>query len=264
MIYTFDMNRLSTSGLRLVVVATAALFAGSIGCGDEAGSSVPSAESCTDVRQALSLDVARGPSMRCTGVLRLDYQSLEPLGYSIVCGDSQAVDEATARATMEQDLDVASLPHSAQAELISDPGSVVGGNGDGMYVFYSSPADFGYVGAVSSRNGLTVFGGSIVWSGTGSLLSPQSWEGSADLGVGCGAYAPQRVAVSTFDLTGSESSLDAEPIIDAAWDTVLPGALLDGTAAYLLNAIVIVYPRTVGVFDPVEAEYVVLINAGWE
>lgn len=220
---------------------------------------------CEALRGSMSSQVARGMSMQCTGVVRFDYESLEPLGYQVFCADNASIDETAARATAAQDLDLASLPSGPDAgDLISNPAASVTG-GDELYVFFKSPADFGHVAVVNARNGLTLFGGSIMWMGSGDVLYPTQWRPVSALGSGCSDPSLNLGRVTSFDLNSSGgSTLDQQRVMQALTDTVMPGALLDGTAAYLKNAVILLYPRRVGAFDPSTAEYVVFVNAGWE
>jgi hypothetical protein len=50
-----------------------------------------------------------------------------------------------------------------------------------------------------------------------------------------------------------------------AADVVLATALPSAFARWgsLLDVVVLLYPRSVGAFDPSTAEYIVLLNAGW-
>lgn len=68
-----------------------------------------------------------------------------------------SVPTASARATAE-----ASAGFGAAGQALS------GANPEDEYVFWQSPGDFGGVGVVSVRSGLAVFGGSIVWGGSGA------------------------------------------------------------------------------------------------
>ena len=249
---------------KLVPALLTLLLLGGGAC-ESPGQSGQDGGDCEALRDSMSSQVARGMSMQCTGVARFDYESLEPLGYAIFCADGTSVDEAAARATAAQDLDLASLPGGPEpGALISDPAASLMG-GEEMFVFFEPPNDFGHVAAVNARNGLTLFGGSIVRMGSGDVLYPQAWSPASALGSGCHDPSLSLGGVASFDLSQSGGPIPDSPrVTQAMMDTVMPGALLDGTAAYLKNTVILLYPRSIGEFDPSTAEYVVMVNAGWE
>ena len=239
---------------------------GDSGATPEAGLSV-----CDAAIQALSHKVARGVNTECSGVLRLDYQSLAPLGYSIACADKLSTDVTEAQA---QDIGRAATgyPQSGQTvSLVSNPQSSAGGVGDELYVFVQEASDFGGSSVVNVRNGLPLFGGKTVWAGRGDITYPTVWNSVADLGSRCsasrlsGTFSP----VHAYSLSGGGTltgtyATGAQAAMTAALDTALPGALLQGTAAYLKSAVVLYYPRSVGAGDPSTTEWIVVMNAGWE
>ena len=61
----------------------------------------------------------------------------------------------------------------------------------------------------------------------------------------------------------AEVQLDEEAVLarDAVWGTALPDGL--SKSGYVFDAMVLLYPPTVGDFDPQVAEWVVLVNSGW-
>jgi hypothetical protein len=254
-----------TKKLSAALLMTLLLFCAA-GC-DSSGPSGPDGDDCQALRSSMSSQVARGMSMMCTGVVRFDYESLAPLGYQIYCADGASIDETAARAAASADLDLASLPGGPEpGDLISNPAASVMG-GEELYVFFKPASDFGHVAVVNARNGLTLFGGSIVRMGSGDVVYPQEWKPASALGSSCTDSSLHLNQVTSFDLTKSSgpiSDSQQAQVTQALAGTVMPGALLDGTAAYLKNTVILLYPRTVGEFDPSTAEYVVLLNAGWE
>ena len=102
-----------------------------------------------------------------------------------------------------------------------------------------------------------------MWAGKGDITYPATWRPAADLGLGCG---PSGIAVPPargFDL-GSGQPLTAAQVsaaIAPVWQTALPAGLAQGS--YFFDAMVLLYPRTVGVFDPAAAEWIVLVDTGW-
>jgi len=203
---------------------------------------------------AIAASIARQTQLlgTCTAVVRLDYASLKILGHAFVCGRYAATDEATARRTASADV---AFPYSSpvgEGNLLSGPSS------RDQWVFLVPPSDFGGVAAVSVHSGLTVFAGSIVWMGTGSILLPATWE-TSDLGPGCGL--PGGWSSRGFNLASGEAP---DRMGDAA-NVVLGTALPAGFQRWgsVLDVVVLLYPRTLGAFDPTAAEYIVLVNAGW-
>jgi hypothetical protein len=189
----------------------------------------------------------------CTAVVRLDYASLSMLGHAFVCGRYSRTDEATARKTASADVDFPFAAPAGDSKLLSGPSP------EDEWVFLQEPGDFGGVAAVSVRSGRTVFAGSIVWMGTGEILLPTTWDAS-DLGSGCGP-SPHGFTTRGFNLAGGEATPRFDEAADVALATALPAAFSQWGS--LLDVVVLLYPRTVGAFDPTKAEYVVLLNAGW-
>jgi hypothetical protein len=198
-----------------------------------------------------------GSGERCTAVVRVGYRSLAALGYAVFCANSGQVDEATARATAQTVLGIPTW-----WELISGP------NPQNEYVFYNRPGDIGGVGVVSVRNGLAVFGGSIVWTGPNQIEYPTSWRSASELGAGC----PVIMDVPGFplvDLTmgaANATDLDAYKATQKVWETALPAGISKGGQA-LRDGMVLLYPRTEppdqSGFNPDTAEWIVMINTEW-
>jgi len=196
--------------------------------------------------------IARESSLvgSCTGVVRLRYTDRSPIGWQLICGPYSRVSEQKAR-----------------RQAASETGLAIGGllgnpKNDGVYLFYRQPADFGSIAVVSSRSGLTLFGGSIVWDGRGEIVYPPSWRAPRDLGEHCEPLN-RRIPLSGYDLRGGRplSAELAQAALQVVWSTALPRGL--ATSGYLFEAVVLLYPRSVGAFDPQSAEWIVLLNAGW-
>jgi len=213
---------------------------------------------CEALTTGLTAELAMelGPNARtgtCTAVVRLDYTSLAVLGHTFVCGPYGGVTEAMARARADADATFPEAQGAGHGQLLLD-----GGTAGAEWIFYQSPSDFGGASAVSARSGLTVFAGSIVWAGTGNLMVPDRWNTTA-LGRGC---APVTVPIRGFDLrSGAPLATDQS---NAAARVVLESALPPAMTKFggVFDAIVLLYPRTVGSFDPKRAEYIVLLNGG--
>jgi|GEM_PF-1162477 len=242
----FPSTSCTCAGGTWACLATDACFIPS--CGDGEGDT--SSNDCE--AETTSLAAALYPKAQgFTVVVRLDHDSLSVLGYAIVAGGYGSVTEAQARTAAQE------------ATGFGSAGTLLSGAAPtDQWVFYESPGDFGGVGAVSARTGLAVFGGGIVWDGTGDITWPTSWSPASDLGEGCpasGGFGTTR----GFDLVNG-ADLDADAVsaaLAAVADTALPAAIWHG--GYAFDAVVLRYPRSVGVFDPASAEWIVLVNGGW-
>lgn len=209
----------------------------------------PCTASCEDEVSAIAKETQLVGS--CSAVVRLDYLTRSILGWQLVCGKYAQVTEDAARKT-------------AEADTGYGAGKLVGSAGPAdLYVFYEPPGDFGGVGAVSARTGLSVFGGAIVWDGAGDITYPLQWRSPESLGVDCEPFASP-VEARGHDLAEGGTDLP-EDLIAAALDPVRSTALLEGmaTSGYVFDAVVLLYPRSVGVFDPTTAEWIVIVNGGW-
>jgi len=188
----------------------------------------------------------------CSAVVRLDHETRSLIGWQLVCGRYASVREDEARAQSERDTGFGEAGRSISGESPED-----------LWVFYESPGDFGGVGVVSARTGLTVFGGGIVWLGRGEISFPREWRPAASLGARCEPVEPARI-VSSYDLARDGEPLEQETVdavLAIVWSTALPAGLW--TAGYVFDVVVLRYPRTVGAFDPSSAEWIVIVNGGW-
>ncbi|MEB2323744.1 MAG: hypothetical protein OZ921_14630, partial [Sorangiineae bacterium] len=111
-----------------------------------------------------------------------------------------------------------------------------------------------------ARTGQTVFGGSLIWMGRGETNYPARWETSA-LGHDC-EKVPDRPARG-FDLRDGSplGQAEVDAALEVVWRTAVPAALYQW--GYVFDSVVLLYPRTVGAFDPTSAEYVVIVNSGF-
>ncbi|MFT3771383.1 MAG: hypothetical protein QM820_38710 [Minicystis sp.] len=187
----------------------------------------------------------------CTAVVRLDYVSRKILGFEVMCAHYAAIDETAARAVAQADTGQGQSGQSIAGALPEDE-----------WVFWQSAGDFGGAAAVSRRNGTSVFGGTVVWGGKGDITYPKSWQPPSAIGEGCGAPDPNFKARG-FDLGGGQKLADADvqAALAVVQSTAVPAALWQG--GYLFDAMVLLYPRTVGAMDPAAAEWIVLLNSGW-
>ena len=198
------------------------------------------APDCSALAAAIGQELQATNRSTCTGIVRLEYQSLRPLAHAFVCAQYASTNESSARAT-------------ANVDTTYGNGTLVSGaNPTDEWVFYTAPGDFGGVSAVSARSGRTVFGGAVVWSGTGEVNYPKLWL-AGDIGIACGSSSIS--SVRGFDmrggaaLPGSEMDMALAVVFDSAF------ALAMRSWGILSDAMVLLYPRTVGDFDPANAEY---------
>jgi hypothetical protein len=183
----------------------------------------------------------------CTAVVRLDYATLRIIAHAFVCGKYQHVDEITASKTASSD------------GFFANSTSISGSSPEDEWVFLVPPSDLtGGAAAVSARSGALVFVGTIPRAGTGLLTIPSHWEVS-DLGSGCAS--PASVPVRSFDLTGGQATARMREAADVVLGTALPAAF--GQWGYVFDVVVLLYPGSAGTSDSVQAEYIVLLNAGW-
>ncbi len=245
-------RRRSRFGLLALAVALSACGCGSDPSDESSGSSggtsssAGGGSSCAALGDAILVEVTGAGS--CSATVRFDYQSYRALGFQISCHPTAPPDIKQAFATAEADTKL-QLAESLTEKAPKDD-----------FVFYRAPIDFGGVAVVSARSGLTVFGAGIVWDGHGDILYPTTFRPASRLGPGCGSKKFD-VAARGFDLR-SKASLDAFDIgkaIDAANGTVLPEAMAQG--GHLRDAMVLLYPPAVGLFDPKSAEWVVVLNS---
>jgi hypothetical protein len=186
----------------------------------------------------------------CTSVVRLDYASLAVLGFQLACGPYAKPAEADARAAAQKDTGFGQTGTAAAGDTPSDD-----------FVFVVAASDFGGSAAVSAHTGLSVFGGSTVWAGKGDITYPKAWRPAADLGLGCGQTGIPMPPARGFDLASGAPlpSAQVNAALAKVWETALPAGL--AKVAYLIDAMVLLYPRSVGAFDPTTAEWIVLIGS---
>ena len=181
----------------------------------------------------------------CSVVVRLDHDTLDLLGYHAHCAPyvDTFLDEDGARAL---------------TDCCSEGGTRLNGNDDEyLWVFYVSPGDFGDVAVVTNHIVRRVFEATIIWSGTGDIQFPGEWEEPAALGADCGMA--EMPATATYDLVES-GEIDAKTVA-AVWD-VVGSTALPFAMQTLQRMAILRYPRSVGVFNPATAEYVVILEGG--
>jgi hypothetical protein len=186
----------------------------------------------------------------CSIVVRVGYTSLEIEGWQAFCAPALSVEESTARQTAQD------------ATGFGLDGALLGGpTPEDLWVFYEAPGDLGGVGAVSATNGEAVFGGSIIWDGAGDIAHPPTWRDKDPLEEDCPPWG--LVQVHGYDLTDGTELTQAEfdPAVSVLEQTALPGSLWSDQGI-LRHTVVLLYPRSVGPFDPSTAEWILVLNGG--
>lgn len=207
---------------------------------------------CDAIAHYLSaqMDLWRG---RCTAVVRLDYQSLAIRSHAFVCGQGATTNEDSARKAASAAAVFPNASGAGAGKLMSAP------TDHDQWVFYTAPSDFGGVATISDHTGLATFAASIVWSGTGEILYPKVFD-DADMGEGCEVpFSPSDLRFRAIDLAGGEAQPRFEDAVRIVLSTALPAAT--GRLGAEDAVLVLLYPRTVGSFDPTTAEYIVLVNS---
>jgi hypothetical protein len=206
---------------------------------------------CASEIAALQKEIYKTPAQSCTAVVRLDHDTLALKGFELICGKYAKVTEAQARATAYTDSGYGQGGKMVNAANPADE-----------YVFYEAPGDFGGCASVSARTGLTVFGASIIWMGTGKITYPKTWRAASQLGSNCPA-AGGIPKSQGYDLVqgGALQKADVDKAVAVVLKTAVPAAFWKG--GYVFDAVVLRYPRSVGAFDPTTAEWIVLVNGGW-
>lgn len=212
--------------------------------------SVDAGASCDEQVTALA-ELLNIGGRACSVTVRLAYETRAVLGYQVTCGRFATLSESEARARAESD-----TTFGEGATLIS------GSTPADEFVFYEAAGDFGGSSAVSVATGLTVFGGATVWDGRGEINTPTTWRSATEIGAGCDASGGL-ATLRGWDLRSGEalSETDINAAASVVAGTAVPAALWRG--GYVFSSIVLLYPRTVGAFDPASAEWIVVVNGGW-
>ena len=204
---------------------------------------------CTAAADDLTAEMYAQAGGSCSATVRLDYLTLEILGFELFCGGYGGLDEAAARAVAQRD---AGLDAGAVLVNADDHGD--------NWVFYDAT---GAAALVSAHNGMAVFGGTWGTDAAGELTWPSAWREAALLAEGC--VPSGRIPTSRgFDLTDHAAPLtEAEmngPLF-AVTDTALLAGFWQG--GYVFDATVLLYPRRVLPFDESTAEWIVILGGGW-
>jgi hypothetical protein len=222
---------------------------------DDSAGATDVLHNCGTESAALALALHAIPSAECTAVVRVDYQSFAILGYQLICGPKATVTEAQARATANTDSGYGASADTAPALNPPDPAD--------EYVFLESHGDPGGAAAVSARNGLTVFGGGVVFAGKGDIKYPATWKPAADLGSNC-LRAEGIPSARAWAVGADVTATGIAAAIDAVAGTALPAAMW--RSGRVIDAVVLAYARSVGIVSTSpnnfsNAEWIVLINS---
>jgi hypothetical protein len=218
--------------------------------GYDDGAPCPNVDAGVDCDTAISGVALLVNQHACTAVVRVSFQTFALLGYQLICGGFASIDEGKARIVAQAD-----------AGFGQNGDALAGANPSDVFVFRQPPGDFGGVGVVSAHTGLSVFGGSIIWAGSGEITWPKTpWGGPNGMG-GPDCALSMWPKWRGFDLAGENVYTDAlaQQALQTAWNTAVPAGLAKKQS--ITEAVVLLYPRSVGVFNPFTAEWIVLINS---
>ena len=182
--------------------------------------------------------------LRCSIVLRSDYQTGEIIGWQNPCNSDLDLSVEEARA----------LTHWGGENISND---------ERNFVFYSDTPDARGLAFVGANSGLG-FDASIETEGVGVVTKPlesdlfdPSWMGS-----GCSDVDPGfSIELWPYDLSGAEAVFSSSPAMDRAldanWDTGLFYTIEGYEAVTMLT-----YPGALEPFDPAAAEIVTIFDRG--
>lgn len=191
----------------------------------------------------------------CHLLVRLDYVSRLPVGYAGICGDASPT-------TAAQGLEVlGAFDQADTGEGAEDLAHVGAQATPETWAYFDPPADFGGAGIVSARTGQVLWRGSIVWDGTGHHVFPPLWGFASQLGARCPSSTAVTPAADAIDFR--DGSLLSDTVRDAVLATLDQTVALDALATHgtLAPATVHLYPRTIGEFQPSEAEWIIVLTS---
>jgi hypothetical protein len=196
---------------------------------------------------------------RSVVIARFDYRTKRPLGYAQFNTFSTCTyyEEIGARVCAKAD---------RSSKLPFDPtkqGSrlKMESTDRGPWAFYQSSSDGGGIIVLDDEFG-TIFSASILRKGEGEMLTPNAWS-TKDLGVGCRPGKKVAAPSQAYDLRSGTKmpAAESQAIAALAQKTVLPGLWETSGGNYEVS-MVLLYPRTMGDFNPQTAEYLVFLR-GW-
>jgi hypothetical protein len=201
---------------------------------------------CETEIAALAPDVTDA-SGGCSVTIRLDYESLDIIGWSAQCDATggTALDEEGARAL---------------TSCCGAVGDRLGPDDPSFFLFAVPPADDGDVALVSNHLQSLVFEGTVIYNGDGAIGFPTANEDPVELASGCAVTEIPKVF--TFDPTNDGNPLDkddAAEILDVIQTTALPAAM--GSVNELQRAAIVLYSPRIPL-APNDAEFIVVVEAG--
>lgn len=273
------MKSAATVGMKLASLCLAFWLSAAAGCSGAAvttdqgspgptntgGGAQSSPTECDALAAALVHETPA--SGACTALVRLDFNSLEILGHTFVCGPYATTDIDSARAVSD-----AALSGSPSAG--PDP-SVSGQAPVDEFVFESTIGDLGHASGVSAQSGLLLFTARLdsyplmkapidVGSPSGDFDATKPWS-TTDLGSDCTTATMPPWRGVDLRATGTTA-----PQFEQAANVVLASALPESFARWgsLQDVLVVAFPgqgptagpRASG--PPSSAEYIVLLNGG--
>lgn len=184
----------------------------------------------------------------CATIVRVSYGGTKVLGWQIRCDVPGPLSESSARMELG--------PYVAPPTRLADYKWVTTSSPD-PWVLFHAPSDFGGVGVGSFHTGKLLFAGGVVWSGRGDITFPSTFRPGSELDMTCAATSFSWVP--RYFTTASEMGDVAVSIAGVVYQSPLPHALKKRHSS--LHAWVLGYARTVGVFDPAGAEWIVVVES---
>ncbi len=119
------------------------------------------------------------------------------------------------------------------------------------------PADFGGFAVAHRCSGLVVYAGSIVWGGTGQQLYPAT---PIDPGALKRTWRHQAPPPEQLDVMIGPYARGTEEDGLAAWQSIQNLNFVQDLMSGPYSVLVYLYPRSVGVFSPVNANWVIFVH----
>jgi len=225
--------------LRMKRLVPLCLVVGALSCSAKVGEPAECAAAADSITRLVTAPA-------CTAVVRLDYQSLAPKGWNVRCGPATTPTERAAKASLAPHV---SFPpfDSYEPQPSADPFP---------FAFGSFWGDWFGFGLVSRQTGFVAFAGTTVHMGPGDISFPKEWRDAAELAGSC--TAQPLPPVETLG-TGAETKDAGAAALAVVFSTALPRAL--STSGRLRDVVVLAYARTVGMFDPTTAEWIVIVES---
>jgi hypothetical protein len=187
----------------------------------------------------------------CHTVIRLDYLTLAPHGWSSTGSYVQVVDANTAR--------IAGGNLFARDCMYCNADPTVTSASAGIYRVFATPSDFGAFALVGARSGLVVTAGGVTWAGRGNYFVPATWKSASDIRCGIGSAVAAETFIDSGGCETGDGKSGASP--DQALALALRTNLARGYAQKgAFSAYVYLYTPTVGGCEPSVAEYLIVLS----